>query len=126
MTASESLCRIGFRPMPGQPVEQLLNRLQRAAETNGLEFKIGWNEPAIRTDPKSPFIQDTLQLAGKTQAKAVAYGTDGSSFLDVKQMVVLGPGDIAQAHTDDEWIALDQLHAGVDLYERLIRRWCSQ
>jgi acetylornithine deacetylase/succinyl-diaminopimelate desuccinylase-like protein len=32
---------------------------------------------------------------------------------------------VKQAHTDDEWIALDQLHAGADLYERLIRRWCT-
>lgn len=125
ITAPESVCRISFRPMPGQPVDELLNQLQDLVKANGLEAVVGWIEPAIRTDPQSPFIQEVLKLAGKPTAKAVAYGTDGSSFLEVKQMVVLGPGDIAQAHTDDEWISLDQLHAGVDLYERLIRRWCA-
>jgi acetylornithine deacetylase len=38
--------------------------------------------------------------------------------------VVFGPGDIAQAHTDDEWISLDQLQRGTDLYEQCVRRWC--
>jgi acetylornithine deacetylase len=37
---------------------------------------------------------------------------------------VWGPGDIAQAHTDDEWISLQQLELGTTLYEQAIRRWC--
>jgi len=44
----------------------------------------------------------------------------------MKQMVVLGPGNIAQAHTVDEWIELDQLRKGVDLYTRFIERVCVQ
>ena len=42
----------------------------------------------------------------------------------MKQILVLGPGSIQQAHTDDEWISLDQLKRGTDLFEKLIRRWC--
>jgi acetylornithine deacetylase len=38
--------------------------------------------------------------------------------------VVLGPGDIRQAHTVDEWIELDQLHAAVEVYARMIREFC--
>jgi acetylornithine deacetylase len=34
--------------------------------------------------------------------------------------VVFGPGDIAQAHTRDEWIAVDQLHLATDIYYRFI------
>jgi acetylornithine deacetylase len=40
-------------------------------------------------------------------------------------MVVLGPGNIAQAHTADEWIALDQLEQGTALYAALIRHYCG-
>ncbi len=39
-------------------------------------------------------------------------------------MLVLGPGDIRQAHTNDEWIALDQLEQGTALYARMIDHWC--
>ena len=33
--------------------------------------------------------------------------------------LVLGPGDIAQAHTKDEWIELDQVRAAVDAYYQI-------
>ena len=39
-------------------------------------------------------------------------------------MCVIGPGDIAQAHTTDEWIELDQLRLGTGLYARMIEQWC--
>jgi acetylornithine deacetylase len=35
--------------------------------------------------------------------------------------VVLGPGDIAQAHTADEWIDLAELQRGVEVYGTLMR-----
>ena len=38
--------------------------------------------------------------------------------------VELLPGDIAQAHTWDEWIDLEQLELGTDLYARMIEHWC--
>ena len=44
----------------------------------------------------------------------------------MKKMVVLGPGDIAQAHTVDEWIELEQLHKGVEVYTRFIDHVCIQ
>jgi len=124
ITPPETVCRLAFRPMPGQPVAQLLDRIRNAAAAQGLEFTLTWNEPALRTDPQSDFIQDVLRLAGRDTPRSVGFGTDGSSFGEMRHLVVIGPGDIAQAHTDDEWIALEQLHAGVNLYDRLIRHWC--
>ena len=51
----------------------------------------------------------------------VGYGTDASSFSRVGiPAVVLGPGDIAQGHTADEWIDLGQLNSGVDVYHNLM------
>ena len=51
----------------------------------------------------------------------VGYGTDASSFSRVGiPAVVIGPGDIAQGHTADEWIDLGQLNSGVDVYHNLM------
>ena len=36
--------------------------------------------------------------------------------------LLIGPGSIHVAHTDEEHIAVDELNAAVDLYESLIRR----
>ena len=35
-----------------------------------------------------------------------------------------GPGNIAQAHAHDDWIALDELETGTALSAKLIRHWC--
>jgi len=32
---------------------------------------------------------------------------------------VIGPGDIAQAHAPDEWVAVDELHRAEALFRRL-------
>jgi acetylornithine deacetylase len=34
---------------------------------------------------------------------------------------VFGPGDIAQAHTADEWVALEQLQQYADSIERILQ-----
>jgi len=39
--------------------------------------------------------------------------------------VVFGPGSIRQAHTADEWIALDQLHQAAEVFYRLVATWYS-
>ena len=43
----------------------------------------------------------------------VPFGTDAGPLSEVGlPCVVLGPGDIAQAHTKDEWVELEQVRAG--------------
>jgi acetylornithine deacetylase len=49
------------------------------------------------------------------------YGTDASTYCDAGvPAIVLGPGDIKQAHTKDEWITLDQLRLGANVYLALL------
>ena len=79
---------------------------------------------AVYVDPQSPFVQELVQLAGKTEPHTVSFGTDGNVLTELKRKVVLGPGDIAQAHTYDEWISLDQLEKGTALYSRLVEQYC--
>ena len=37
----------------------------------------------------------------------------------------LGPGDLARAHSPDEWIGVDELTEAVRLYGRLLIEWCG-
>jgi acetylornithine deacetylase len=49
-------------------------------------------------------------LAGQNETYAASYATEAGLFQDGgSPSVVIGPGDIAQAHTADEWIAKDQI-----------------
>ena len=125
ITAPESVCTVYFRPMPGQNGDVLIERAQAAAAQCGLEFHLECRGLPLSSDPDSEFVQETLKIAGKAQAKTVSYGTDGVCFTELKQILVIGPGSIQQAHTDDEWIALSQLDAGTDVFEQMVRRWCA-
>jgi acetylornithine deacetylase len=52
----------------------------------------------------------------------VPYGTNAPFYAASGiPTVVFGPGSIDQAHTANEWIAIDQLHRAVEIYYRLGR-----
>ena len=91
------------------------------------KFKIRYRGNPLYTMLDSPLVKTALKLANKRKPTTVPYGTDGVAFCTrMKNLVVLGPGDIAQAHTVDEWVETEQLHKGVDLYSRFIDYVCVQ
>lgn len=52
---------------------------------------------------------------------AVPFGTDASTVAEANiPAVVFGPGDIAQAHTRDEWIDLAEVDAAAEILYRLV------
>jgi acetylornithine deacetylase len=60
------------------------------------------------------------ELTGATDADVVAFGTEAGLFQAAgMSAVICGPGSIAQAHKPDEYIALDQLQACLDMLDRL-------
>ncbi len=124
ITPPQSICTVYFRPMPGQKPELLIERARRKAVECGLEFLVRINGKPLYIDPQSPFVRECLELAGRAKATTVSYGTDGAMLGALQDLLVCGPGSIAQAHTHDEWIALEQLESGMELYTKMIRHWC--
>jgi acetylornithine deacetylase len=52
------------------------------------------------------------------------YGTDGSKLARAGiQTVICGPGDIAQAHTDSEFVEIEQVELAARVYGRLLSNW---
>jgi acetylornithine deacetylase/succinyl-diaminopimelate desuccinylase-like protein len=52
----------------------------------------------------------------------VPYGTDAPAYDSIGiPTVVFGPGSIAQAHTADEWVETDQLHAASEVLYRFAK-----
>ena len=59
-------------------------------------------------------------VRGTHKVVPVPYGTDASTLAEAGvPSVVFGPGDIAQAHTCDEWIDLAQVEAAAEILYRL-------
>ena len=124
ITSAKSQCTVYFRPMPGQDADGMVARLRRLAESCGLQFELLFSGSPLYTDPQTPFVRELLELTSLPASRTVAYGTDGAIFTELQNVAVFGPGDIAQAHTDDEWISLEQLDRGTTLYKQAICRWC--
>lgn len=68
-----------------------------------------WMEPAFHA------------LALNPAATGAPYATNASHYADAgASVLVLGPGDIAQAHTKDEWLARSDFFRAIELYGRLL------
>jgi acetylornithine deacetylase len=55
------------------------------------------------------------------EAKPVAFATDVPLLTNWGTPLLFGPGSIHVAHTTEEFVAIDELRASVDHYERLVR-----
>ena len=113
---------LDLRTVPAQNregfVEEIAVRLRRACPDLEVEH-LRSNRP-LATDPAHPCIK-ALEAAGG-RCVGAPWFCDGS-LLQAGGIpaVAAGPGDIAQAHTADEWVAEDDLVAGVAFYGRFLR-----
>ena len=74
--------------------------------------------------PDAEIVQAGLKATGATTPGTVPFGTDSHAFKDQLQLVILGPGDIVQAHTVGEWIDIAQLSESVGVYQQMIEMFC--
>ena len=126
VTSPKTVCRVYTRPMPGIDIQPLIDRTRQSAEENDLDISV-FNPPGIlNTSRDNEFLNQTLELVHRKQPRTVAYGTDGGTFSEMENLIVYGPGHIAQAHTRDEWISIEQLNLGTEMYTRLIEHWCCR
>ena len=123
ITPSRSVAWVSLRPMPEIDGQDLLNEVAQRAQSLGLQVAVLDGGSPLWIDPQAEAIRELCVISGG-EAKTVCYGTDGGEFKELKHRVVCGPGDIAQAHTTDEWLEVDQLAKGIDLYEKAIHHWC--
>ncbi len=80
-------------------------------------------KPGLETPADHPLIRAAeaaaTAMAGRpVTAIGVPYGTDAANLSGIGGIpcVVLGPGSIDQAHSANEWIAVEEVERAVDLY----------
>jgi acetylornithine deacetylase len=124
---------IDLRPLPGMDIDELRTLLKQRTAQALAGSELRWEvtplfcgTPAMETPADSPLVLAAEQLTG-AGAGAAAFGTEGPYFRELgMEALILGPGDIAQAHQPDEYLALDRITPTVDLLGRLIERFCIQ
>jgi acetylornithine deacetylase len=78
----------------------------------GIEWTVLNDTPGLDLGPQHPLLRQVNALLGDQPPGRVAYSTEAGLFQRAGIPTVLcGPGDIAQAHRPDEYVALSQLAA---------------
>lgn len=126
-------CELHFdlRTLPGMDLNELraeirnrLNTLFKHSDIRWHMFSLSQGTPALHTDSNSPIVQAVEQHC-KHQSHAVAFCTEGPYLTELGiDTVILGPGNIDQAHQPDEFIDLDSIEPTVELLSQLIRKFC--
>ncbi len=76
----------------------------------------------LETDARLPLVARLLGIVSQRKLVGVRYFSDASVLAQGgTPSVVFGPGDIAQAHTADEWISLEALERGKGLLLRFLQ-----
>jgi acetylornithine deacetylase len=127
-------CVFGFeiRALPGLDADVIERRLRKFAETEclpemqdvapeaGIFIERTNSVPPFGADKRSDVVALALKLTGENETHTVSYATEAGLFQNAgAPAVVCGPGDIAQAHTADEWIAESQIARCMGFLERL-------
>jgi acetylornithine deacetylase len=120
------------RSVPGVNIEAIERRFRAFADTVCLpEMQAIANEaaititransvPAFAVDATSEIVALTLKLAEANKTHAVSYATEAGLFQNAgSQAIVCGPGDIAQAHTANEWVAASEISNCMAFLRRL-------
>jgi acetylornithine deacetylase len=93
-------------------VETVLPRLERSGLPAAIETSHLGSVPAFLAKPGSEAVALARSLTGANATSAVSYGTEAGLFEAAGcPTVICGPGDIAQAHAADEFVAEAQLES---------------
>ena len=112
---------IDRRTLPGETEATVRCEIAAFLNAKKLNTKISSTKLAparpLETNPKLPLVRHFLRSIGQTRSVGVDFFCD-AAVLSAGGIpsVVFGPGDIAQAHTTDEWISLASLERGKNLF----------
>lgn len=120
-----------LRPLPGLYCDELREMLQARISPISHDYQVPISVEAIfpgveafATDKNSTLIKTVETLTGH-HAESVAFATEAPFLQELgMETVVLGPGNIDQAHQPDEYLSMDTVKPTVSLLQQLISEFC--
>ena len=123
-----SRCEISIdrRTLPGERDAAIYKDIRALLKSKGLtaEFDSLQGGPCmpLETSRRLPLVAQFMSVAGQRKPAGVDYFSDGAVLAaGAIPSVLFGPGDIAQAHTPDEWISIESLEQAERLLIRFLR-----
>ncbi len=120
--------RFGFRPLPSMDTDALLHTFRGFAEVEPAEFTETFRGPTLPAGDIASAETRRLEARDLADAldipigNAVDFWTEAALFSQAGYTTfVYGPGDIAQAHSADEWVALEQLQRYAETIHQILQ-----
>jgi acetylornithine deacetylase len=111
------------RLAPGQDNQALLDAISALADADQrAEWNVPFSGPPLPSGGRdSGAARQFAEEHGLEITEQVDFWTEASLFSAAgMDAIVLGPGHIGQAHTVDEWVALDQLETAAAQYRGIV------
>lgn len=123
---------VDLRPLPDQPPDEAYQEAVAFLAQEGLAAPQVVHDPPFMlghglSDARNRALADRLaaiasEVTGACRQVGVPYATDAAFFAAAGvPSVVFGPGALGQAHTADEWIALDEVDQAAEILDRFGR-----
>lgn len=130
--AGECRFTLEWRPIPTQPSEHVLNLFKAAIadeQQNDPDFECELDasraDSGFETAPDSPLIS-LMEMATGIDSGTVAFGTEAAQMMVLgSEAVVIGPGDIREAHRTGEFVPVDELEKCAEILKLAITRLCG-
>ncbi len=118
---------IDRRTLPGESNSKVIRELKELFRENRMPAHISPIQTGlcgpVQTSPRQPLVQEFFRTIGQKEAVGVDYFSDAGILAAAGiPSVLFGPGDIAQAHTPDEWVSLGQVERSKDMLVQFLRR----
>src|SRR5580692_31904 len=90
--------------------QELAREMQAVDAASGIDLEWVSQTVGLAASETDAIVRWAMQLSRNSQVGKVSYGTEGGLFQKMGvPSVICGPGDIAQAHRPNEFVALEQL-----------------
>jgi acetylornithine deacetylase len=101
--------------------QEIDRRIRARAPEGGVEVVRLASAPPLELDRDSAAETFVRSLTGDNSLSGAAFVAEAGLYQKAGIPAVLcGPGSILQAHQPNEWIEMDQIHAGADFLQRLV------
>jgi acetylornithine deacetylase len=126
--------QIDRRTVPGESTEEAMESFKKALSefkkrypASEVTWELSIDLPSFENSKHEAFSENVLDVMTgmglDNEGIGVTYGTHAADLQkEGIPSVVLGPGDIGQAHTKDEWIDTSQLGRAVEVYKSLMMK----
>jgi len=129
--AGECRFTLEWRPIPTQPSDHVLHLFNAAIEEEqrrdpdfACEVDASRADSGFETAPDSRLIK-LLEKATGRESGTVAFGTEGAQMRALgSEPVVIGPGDIREAHRTGEFVPVRELAACTEILQQAVRELC--